>query len=70
MAQSNAEKQAIFRNRQRETMADQAKVIADQQKTISDLQAQLAKAVGQVQKLTEEKHALEIKVLKIQAKKA
>lgn len=70
MAQTNAQKQEAYRTRQRETMADQAKVIAEQQKTISDLQAQLGKSVGQVQKLTEEKHALEIKVLKMQAKKA
>jgi uncharacterized coiled-coil protein SlyX len=70
MAQTNAEKQELYRARQRQTMSDQAAVIAAQQKTISDLQAQLTKATSQVQKLTEEKHALEIKYLKLQAKKA
>ena len=69
MAQTNAEKQEIYRTRQRETAASQVKVIAEQQKTISDLQAQLNKATAQIQKLTEDKHALEIKVLKMQAKK-
>ena len=70
MAQTNAEKQGLYRERQRQTMADQAAVIAAQQKTISDLQAQLGKATSQVQKLTEDKHALEIKLLKLAAKKA
>jgi uncharacterized coiled-coil protein SlyX len=69
MAQTNAEKQEIYRARQRQTMSDQAKVIVDQQKSISDLQAQLSKANAQVQKLIQEKHSLEIKVLKLLAKK-
>jgi len=70
MALTNAEKQQHYKARQLQTMSDQAAVIAAQQKIISELQAQLNKATGQVQKLSEEKHALEIKYLKLQAKKA
>lgn len=70
MAQTNAEKQELYRDRQRQTMADQAAVIHSQQKTIEELRAQLAKATAQAQKLMEEKHAVEIKLVKITAKKA
>jgi len=41
MAQTNAEKQELYRARQRQTMSDQAAVIAAQQKTISDLRLYL-----------------------------
>lgn len=69
MAQTNAEKQELYRARQRQAMTDQTTVIAGQQKTIADLQAQLTKATAQVQKLTEDKHVLEIKLIKLQSKK-
>lgn len=62
MAQTNAEKQAIFRDRQKQTVSDQAATIASQQQ-------QIVKLTAQLQTVTQEKHDLEIQLLKLKAKK-
>ena len=69
MALTNAEKQAAHRARQREAIDSQAVTILEQQRTIEALQKQLEKLTAQVQTGIEERHALEIKLLKLQAAK-
>lgn len=69
MALTNAEKQAAHRARQREALDTQAGTIADQQQTIAAMQKQIEKLTAQVQTGIEERHALEIKLLKLQAAK-
>ena len=62
MPQTNAEKQSIFRDRQRQLAADQAKIILEQQTQITALQSR-------VNELVALNHALEVKALKAQLAK-
>lgn len=69
MALTNAQKQEAHRERQRQMAGDQMQTIAAQQKMISELQAQVNTLTAENTKHIADKHALEIKLLKLQAKK-
>ena len=68
MALTNAEKQAAHRQRQAQALADMATVIERQSAEIAGLHARVADLAAQLQKATEVKHALEVKLLKAQLK--
>lgn len=68
MALTNAEKQAAHRARQTQALADMATVIERQSAEIAGLQARVADLAAQLQKETNAKHALEVRLLKAQLK--
>lgn len=68
MAMTNAEKQAAHRQRQAQTLAEQASTIELQARTINDLHAQVLELRSQLQKAINDRHALEVKLLKAQLK--
>ena len=68
MALTNAEKQAAHRARQAQAMTDMATVIERQSREIAELQARVADLAAQLQKETNAKHALEVRLLKAQLK--